>query len=185
MLSDVVPIIPAAAKCPPSITYTSKDPLLRLLPLSKSRPKHRPEDDISVHSSSQVESLIPEESTPRQASNPVRNGLSSKTTLTDLPPEIQDGIIGYVYGALQSTTSEGPRVGNGARDWSKLMRHPRRRQISDLALVTRCFRILVQQRIYRHSKSIKDALHPGLLIVQSKYRSREQKQNWRNVGIGS
>ncbi|MCJ1343212.1 hypothetical protein MMC31_001405 [Peltigera leucophlebia] len=150
MLTDVVPLIPAAAKCPPSITYTSKDPLLRLLPLSKSRPKHRPEDDISVHSSSQVESLIPEESTPRQASNPVINGLSPKTTLTDLPPEIQDGIIGYVYGALQSTTSEGPRVGNGARDWSKLMRHPRRRQISDLALVTRCFRILVQQRIYRH-----------------------------------
>lgn len=76
-------------------------------------------------------------------------------------------------------------MGNGARDWSKLMRHPRRRQISDLALVTICFRILVQQRIYRHSKSIKETLHPGVLIVQSKYRSREQKQNWRNVGIGS
>ncbi len=185
MLTDVVPLIPAATKCPPSINYTSKDPLLRLLPLSKSRPKHRPEDDISVHSSSQVESLIPEESTARQAPNPISNGLSSKTTLTDLPPEIQDGIIGYVYGALQSTTSDGPRVGNGARDWSKLMRHPRRRQISDLALVTRCFRILVQQRVYRHSKSTKEDLYPGLLILQSKYRSRERKQNWRNVGIGS
>lgn len=76
-------------------------------------------------------------------------------------------------------------MGNGARDWSKLMRHPRRRQISDLALVTRCFRILVQQRIYRHSKSTKEASHPEVLIVQSKYKSREQKQNWRNVVIGS
>lgn len=76
-------------------------------------------------------------------------------------------------------------MGNGARDWSKLMRHPRRRQISDLALVTRCFRILVQQRIYRHSKSTKKDLYPGVLILQLKYRSREQKQNWRNVGIGS
>ncbi len=155
MINNVVPLISTVNACQSSITKTSKDPFLRLLPISKSRPKYRPEDDISVHSKLQAESLISEDSTPRQAPNPFRQGESPKTILNDLPPEIQDGIIGYLYGSLQSTRSDGPRVGNGARDWSKIMRHPRRKQISDLALVTRSWRILVQQRIYRHSKSLK------------------------------
>lgn len=142
-----------AAVRPQSITAPStRDPLLMLVPLSKNRLKHRPEDDISVHPSSQVETALAEDLTLRPATNPLKQAIHPKTTLNDLPPEIQDVIIGQLSGSLNSAASGGPFEPNGARNWNMVMRHPRRKQLSDLALVTRVWTSLVQQRLYRHSK---------------------------------
>lgn len=141
-----------AAPRPQSIAPSTKDPLLKLVSLSKNRLKHRPEDDISVHPSSQAESSLAEDSTVRPATNTVKQAKHPKTKLNDLPPEIQDAIIGHLSGSLHSAASGGPFELDGARNWNMVMRHPRRKQLSDLALVTRAWRGLVQQRLYRHSK---------------------------------
>lgn len=135
---------------PQSITAPSKDPLLRLVLLSKNR--HRPEDDISIHPSSQAETSLAEDLPMRPATNTFKQAKHPKRTLNDLPPEIQDAIIGHLSGSLHSAASGGSFETNGARNWNMVMRHPRRRQLSDLALVTRVWRDLVQQRLYRHSK---------------------------------
>lgn len=138
---------------PQSITAPStKDPLLKLVPLAKSRLKHRPEDDISVHPSSQAESTLTEDSAVRPATNTFKQAKAPRTTLNDLPPEIQDAIIGHLSGSLHSAASGGQFETHGVRNWNMVMRHPRRKQLSDLALVTEVWRGLVQQRLYRHSK---------------------------------
>lgn len=138
---------------PQSITAPStKDPLLKLVPLSKNRLKHRPKDDISVHPSSQAESTLTEDSAVRPATNTFKQAKVPRITLNDLPPEIQDAIIGHLSGSLHSAASGGQFETHGVRNWNMVMRHPRRKQLSDLALVTEVWRGLVQQRLYRHIK---------------------------------
>lgn len=140
---------------PQSITAPSKDPLLKLAHLSKNRLKHRPEDDISVPPSSQAESSLAEDSTSRPAANTFTQAKHPNTTLDELPPEIQDAFIGHLSGSLHPAGSSSSFETNGPRNWNMAMRHPRRKQLSDLALVTRVWRDLVQQRLYRHSKPAK------------------------------
>ena len=154
MLNELMPLLSTTSTGSPSIAKSSKDQQPKLLPIAtKPRPKHRPEDDISVHSSSQAESLVPEDSISKPAASVFARAEYSKTRLTDLPLEIQDGIIGFIHGGLRSTGLDGARVGGGARNWNRVMRHPRRKQLSDLALVSRAWTSLIQQRLYRHSES--------------------------------
>ena len=71
------------------------------------------------------------------------------TRLQDLPVEIQDRVLGHLVGHLGSTTSTSTQ-GHGSRNWNIAMRHPRRAQVSELALVSHTWRLLIQQRLYRH-----------------------------------
>lgn len=149
----------AAVRPQSTTTSSSKDPLVKLVSLSKNRLKHRPEDDISVHPSSQPESSLADDSTLRPATNTFKQARHPQTTLNDLPPEIQDAIIGYLSGSLNSAASGASFETNGPRNWNMVMRHPRRKQLSDLALVTRVWRDLVQQRLYRHSKPVETRMY--------------------------
>jgi hypothetical protein len=81
--------------------------------------------------------------------------------LSDLPVEIQESILDHLFGARASTTARHASSGSGyaVRGWSNTLRHPRRRQLSNLALVNRIWRQLIQERLYRHSQS------PLLLII--------------------
>lgn len=72
--------------------------------------------------------------------------------LHGLPIEIQEAILDHLFGvrnaALGSITAETPT----ASTWSKSLRHPRRKVLSNLAMVSSSWRPLVQERIYRHSQ---------------------------------
>lgn len=127
-------------------------PIRKQISVPKARLVYRPEDDILVHSTSKSQSRSVEDSTPTWPASPPEHTVSAKSSLTDLPAEIQELIIDHIYGTLGSATSAGKGVGHGLRNWSMAMRHPRRKQLSDLSLVSKVWRVLIQQRLYRHSE---------------------------------
>lgn len=131
---------------------------------SKFRLVYRPEDDILVHSTSKSESRSPEDAVPIVRATTPQHTVNVKSSLRDLPAEIQEGIIDYIHGALGSALSDAQGSGHVARNWSMAMRHPRRKQLSDLCLVSKVWRVLVQQRLYRHSLSIR-AFHLGSMLI--------------------
>ena len=114
--------------------------------------RHRPEDDILVQPLTQ--SNYPE--APRINNPPVlpppasTSANASTTSLNNLPIEIHNTILDYLAGSMGSLSSSSSRC--TPRDWSKSCRHPRRKQLSDLALVSRTWRQLIQERLYRHSE---------------------------------
>ena len=120
---------------------------------TKLKLKYRPEDDISIHSSVPTQSHAAEDIIPRLAANTLGQIDYPRASIEDLPLEIQEEIIDYTHGVLGSASCTKWRSGYGLRNWSTLMRHPRRKHLSDLALVSRTWRILIQQRLYRHGKS--------------------------------
>lgn len=71
-----------------------------------------------------------------------------------LPVEIQECILDHIFGYRVSTTSPSslniPSV--SAKGWSTALRHSRRKENSNLALVFSTWRVLVQQRLFRHIK---------------------------------
>ncbi|CAJ2500166.1 Uu.00g030190.m01.CDS01 [Anthostomella pinea] len=75
-------------------------------------------------------------------------------TLGDLPAEIHECILDHLFGYRVSTSSPSslsiPSV--NARSWSTALRHSRRKELSNLALVSPLWRDLIQQRLYRHIK---------------------------------
>lgn len=75
-------------------------------------------------------------------------------TLDKLPAEIHECILDHLFGYRVSTTSPSslsiPSV--NARSWSTALRHSRRKELSNLALVMPLWRDLVQERLYRHVK---------------------------------
>lgn len=70
-----------------------------------------------------------------------------------LPYEIHEAILDHLFGVRASTLSTATPANSGARCWNKALRHPRRKALSNLALVSPVWRPLVQERIYRHSLS--------------------------------
>ena len=122
---------------------------------SKPRIKNQTEDDISVQSLTQTDDrsidtvddpfLIP-------ALKPRKDSVLSKPHIQDLPPEILEAIFGHVVGHLSSTLSDPSVPRNNVRNWNAIMRHPRRKNVADLALVSDTWRRLIQERVYRHSK---------------------------------
>lgn len=79
---------------------------------------------------------------------------SSKLMLTDLPTEISEIILDCLLGTRASTSSKTLMPGSSAalRGWGTALRHSRRRERTDLALVSSKWRVLVQERLYRHIK---------------------------------
>ena len=78
------------------------------------------------------------------------------TQLSDLPAEIQENALDILIGNLNSLSSSYTERNLAMRNWNCAMRHPRRKQLSDLALVSQTWRHMVQQRLYRHGKPLKD-----------------------------
>ena len=140
---------------PRSLTKSTPRALTVKPPPFRSRAKNQTEDDISVQPQSQPDDQILDTSDdpffipapePRQASP------CPKSHLEDLPPEILEGIVGHVVGHLGSTTSDPSGSQHAIRNWNAIMRHPRRKKVADLALVSYTWRRLIQERVYRHSK---------------------------------
>ncbi|KAF4124928.1 hypothetical protein GMORB2_3767, partial [Geosmithia morbida] len=86
---------------------------------------------------------------------------SGSSTFMNLPTEIQEAILDHIFGfRVSSTSTSGMEIISSspsspvARDcsWSTAMRHSRRRELTQLALVSATWRYLVQQRLYRHIK---------------------------------
>lgn len=112
--------------------------------------RHRPEDDILVQTTTQggypearsatLCPIAPPSSSPPQRQAPSKS-------IPDLPIEIQEAIINHLAGVLGL-----PKTNHNSRNWSSAMRHPRRRMLSDLALVCKTWRPLIQERLYRHLK---------------------------------
>jgi hypothetical protein len=81
-------------------------------------------------------------------------------TLENLPAEIHECVLDHLFGYRVSTSSPSslsiPSV--NARSWSTALRHSRRKELSNLALVMPLWRDLVQERLYRHIK-VKATVH--------------------------
>lgn len=78
------------------------------------------------------------------------NAGGSQPSLHDLPLEVQGKILDFIFGDMHSVHAGSTSL--RGKSVSSLMRHPRRKAVSDLALVSSAWRELVQERIYRHIK---------------------------------
>jgi hypothetical protein len=96
--------------------------------------------------------------TPRSRGELQKGNIMSapKLTFSRLPTEIHELILDHLFGIRASTAN----TTSSSRGWSTILRHSRRRQLSDVALISRIYRELVQERLFRHSK---------LAIIQSSY----------------
>ncbi|CZS97770.1 uncharacterized protein RAG0_06692 [Rhynchosporium agropyri] len=79
---------------------------------------------------------------------------TSVSPLKDLPVEIHECVLDYLFGVRASASSRTAAAGNTKvlRNWGTALRHSRRREVSILALVSKQWRVLVQDRLYRHLK---------------------------------
>lgn len=77
----------------------------------------------------------------------------NRKTLQDLPLEIQGLILDYLFGDIHPVTASSTSLLPGLKAVSSAMRHPRRKSLTELSLVSPAWRELVQERIYRHSMS--------------------------------
>ncbi|KAI4239433.1 MAG: hypothetical protein LQ352_007796 [Teloschistes flavicans] len=130
-------------------------PMLR----KPSRIKHRPQDDIEVQSLPQGDHssspCIRQQLGPADLTYLSQMSLQTQphsVRLTELPVEVQEGVLDHLAGQLIGITAAPNAAPCGSRNWSTAMRHPRRRQLSDLALVSKTWRGLIQERLYRHIK---------------------------------
>ena len=150
-----IPLTPLIDRCQCRSTpraLTAKPPST-----SKPRFKNQTEDDISVQSISQTDDqtidtgddpfLIP-------TLKPRRGSEVPKPHIQDLPPEILEAIFGHVVGYLSSISSDPSGPQHNMRNWNAIMRHPRRKNVADLALVSDTWRRLIQERVYRHSEAV-------------------------------
>jgi len=71
-------------------------------------------------------------------------------TIHDLPLEVQGSILDYIFGDMHAVYTANSSL--RGKNVASSMRHPRRKAVSDLALVSSTWRDLVQARIYRHIK---------------------------------
>ncbi|CAG8975584.1 hypothetical protein HYALB_00006791 [Hymenoscyphus albidus] len=79
---------------------------------------------------------------------------STVSHLCSLPIEIHDCILDHLFGQRSSAASRttGPGRSKILRSWGTALRHSRRREVAELSLVSRKWRGLVQDRLYRHLK---------------------------------
>lgn len=77
-------------------------------------------------------------------------GVTAQLSLHDLPLEVHGKILDFIFGDMHSVYAASTSL--RGKSVSSLMRHPRRKAVSDLALVSTTWRDLVQERIYRHIK---------------------------------
>ncbi|RDW87401.1 hypothetical protein BP5796_03095 [Coleophoma crateriformis] len=80
--------------------------------------------------------------------------ISSELTLCNLPTEIHECILDHLFGVRASASARNNPSGGSKvlRGWNSALRHSRRREVSELALVSNTWRHLIQDRLYRHLK---------------------------------
>ncbi|PHH85515.1 hypothetical protein CDD83_301 [Cordyceps sp. RAO-2017] len=83
----------------------------------------------------------------------------------ELPMEVHEAIVDHLFGfCISPTSSSAMRICSLTKSWGSALRHSRRRELANLALVNRRWTFLIQQRLYRHIKlkatteSIEDAV---------------------------
>ncbi|KAI9172263.1 hypothetical protein HJFPF1_01760 [Paramyrothecium foliicola] len=75
------------------------------------------------------------------------------TDFKELPIEVHEAILDHLFGYRVSATSgSSMRVFCVTRSWGTALRHSRRRELTELSLVSQTWRSLIQQRLYRHVK---------------------------------
>ncbi|KAF8848773.1 hypothetical protein BDZ45DRAFT_709122 [Acephala macrosclerotiorum] len=77
------------------------------------------------------------------------------SSLSSLPIEIHECILDHLFGVRSSAASRTTSSAGKSkvlRGWGTALRHSRRREVSELALVSEQWRELVQERLYRHLK---------------------------------
>jgi hypothetical protein len=75
------------------------------------------------------------------------------TGFSELPIEVHEAILDHIFGYRVSITSgSGMKVASMSRSWGDDMRQCRRKELTELALVSSSWRVLIQQRLYRHVK---------------------------------
>ncbi|KAL3421384.1 hypothetical protein PVAG01_07829 [Phlyctema vagabunda] len=79
---------------------------------------------------------------------------ASTLNLCTLPTEIHECILDHLFGFRSSASSRAhyPGKSTALRSWNSALRHSRRREVSELALVSSTWRQLIQDRLYRHLK---------------------------------
>ncbi|KAM0498981.1 hypothetical protein D7B24_007147 [Verticillium nonalfalfae] len=76
-----------------------------------------------------------------------------KLSLLDLPSEVHEMILDHLFGYRVSTKSKSSvDMQSVTKSWNTALRHSRRRELSELALINHTWRILIQQRLFRHLK---------------------------------
>lgn len=171
MFVDLAPPGPPASVCtstPPLIIPKSQiNSIHRLLAIQKLRATKTPtwvtQDGDLAQSPLSVRRSIPQSALQTNTDVPVESpsvlpespadSTPLGTRFMDLPVEIHEGIIDHLYGILGSTSPAAAGSVQVLKNWSNAMRHPRRRQLSDLTLVSPTWRRIIQERLYRHSKS--------------------------------
>ena len=141
---------------PRSLSRSTPRALTVKPPPLKLRSKNQTEDDISVQPLSQANDTSVETEDPFfiPVAKPAKPSQSPKSHLENLPPEILEGIVSHIVGHLGSAASDSASQ-HPVRNWNAIMRHPRRKKLADLAIVSCTWRGLIQERIYRHSKVVR------------------------------
>lgn len=140
----------------PAISTISKDAPWRIFTLPTHHPRRGSRDDQDVPPHQIQSTEVDRELAVEPPLEPMDMAKETHgTQLQDLPEEIQQSILNILIGNLRSTSSSMAQQNQSTRNWSNVMRHPRRRDLSDLALVSRSWRCMVQERLFRHSKRVK------------------------------
>ncbi|KAK3940018.1 hypothetical protein QBC46DRAFT_137402 [Diplogelasinospora grovesii] len=110
------------------------------------QPEHGNTDLPFLSCSSDAEMDLDE---PEDVEPPALSALGEAvgTNLNDLPAEIHECILDHLFGFRISTTSK-----SSITRWGTALRHSRRKELSELALVSAVWRVLIQERLYRHTK---------------------------------
>ena len=146
-LDDVTSNLPSSAPMLRSFSKSClRDPSQKHPPPARAQVIDRAEDDISVQTTAQTSTEHIEE-TPLVSQEPPSE--RSCPSIEQLPAEILESIVGHLGGQLGLT---GAKHASRYRDWTCILRHPRRKEITNLALISFTWRRLVQERIFRHSE---------------------------------
>lgn len=93
------------------------------------------------------------------------SALSQATHFEELPMEVHEAIVDHLFGfCISPTSSSAMRISSLTKSWGSALRHSRRRELANLALINRRWTFLIQQRLYRHIKlkatveSVEDAV---------------------------
>ncbi len=78
---------------------------------------------------------------------------SPQLNLNHLPAEIHECILDHLFGYRVSAASKSSLgMQSVTKSWGTALRHSRRKELSEMALVSRAWRTLIQERLYRHIK---------------------------------
>lgn len=139
-----VPHLPSSITSPSRQSKPTQEPRWKQRALPDHRQKYTISQQIYQHISAHqdvIQGMLTAEQNPKKA-QPVQ--------LQDLPEEVQQGVLDIIMGTLSSTLSSVGDTSHGMRNWSNAMRHPRGKYVSELALVSRSWCRMIQERLFRH-----------------------------------